>query len=54
MLGVCDGLPVGAIIMWTGTMLPAGWALCDGKETRPDMTKLLKGYVGVVCIVRVN
>jgi microcystin-dependent protein len=25
-----DLLPVGAIIMWNGTTVPAGWALCDG------------------------
>lgn len=23
-------MPVGAIIMWNGTQIPAGWALCDG------------------------
>lgn len=25
-----DLLPVGSIIMWSGTTVPAGWALCDG------------------------
>lgn len=25
-----DLLPVGSIIMWAGTTVPAGWALCDG------------------------
>ena len=25
-----DLLPVGSIIMWNGTTVPAGWALCDG------------------------
>lgn len=25
-----DLLPVGSIIMWSGTTIPAGWALCDG------------------------
>ena len=24
-------IPVGAIIMWSGTTIPAGWALCDGE-----------------------
>jgi hypothetical protein len=25
-----DLLPLGAIIMWSGSTIPAGWALCDG------------------------
>jgi len=32
-----DLLPKGAIIMWSGTDIPAGWALCDGKDDRPDL-----------------
>lgn len=27
-----DLMPVGAIIMWSGTTPPAGWALCDGNS----------------------
>ncbi|MHB1309582.1 MAG: tail fiber protein, partial [Limisphaerales bacterium] len=34
-------VPVGGIIMWSGTTLPAGWALCDGTTTnglvKPDL-----------------
>jgi microcystin-dependent protein len=30
-------LPMGSIIMWSGTTPPAGWALCDGSvQTRED------------------
>lgn len=25
------GVPLGGIIMWSGTVLPDGWVLCDGK-----------------------
>lgn len=30
-------VPAGAIIMWSGTSAPAGWALCDGGGGRPDL-----------------
>ncbi|MBM3880284.1 MAG: hypothetical protein FJ387_11300 [Verrucomicrobia bacterium] len=30
-------IPVGGIIMWAGTTVPAGWALCDGQGGRPDL-----------------
>lgn len=32
-----DLLPKGAIIMWYGTTVPAGWAICDGKNETPDL-----------------
>lgn len=32
-------VPVGAIIMWSGILaeIPAGWALCDGTNGKPDL-----------------
>ena len=32
-------IPVGGIIMWSGTVaaIPAGWALCDGSNSTPDL-----------------
>jgi microcystin-dependent protein len=30
-------IPVGGIIMWSGTSVPAGWGLCDGTGGRPDL-----------------
>ncbi|HEY0031007.1 MAG TPA: tail fiber protein [Bacteroidia bacterium] len=34
-----DLLPTGAIIMWSGSAIPAGWALCDGGSyTKMDGT----------------
>ena len=32
-----DGVPIGAIIMWSGTAIPAGWALCDGTNGTPNL-----------------
>lgn len=37
---VGDGaVPAGVIVMWSGTAstMPGGWALCDGREGRPDL-----------------
>lgn len=33
-------VPVGGIIMWSGqpSTIPAGWALCDGKNNTPNMS----------------
>ena len=33
-------IPVGGIIMWSGAIknIPAGWALCDGNDGRPNLT----------------
>ena len=30
-------VPRGAIIMWSGSDLPTGWALCDGQNGTPDL-----------------
>lgn len=34
-----DGVPSGAIIMWSGSLdtIPAGWALCDGSNGTPNL-----------------
>jgi microcystin-dependent protein len=38
-------VPTGAIIMWSGTTPPSGWALCDGASGRPDLRgKFVVGY----------
>jgi hypothetical protein len=31
-------IPVGGIIMWSGSSVPIGWALCDGNNGTPDLT----------------
>ena len=31
-------VPVGGIIMWTGTTIPTGWALCNGNNGTPNLT----------------
>lgn len=36
--GYVDGaIPIGGIIMWSGTTAPTNWALCDGQNGRPDL-----------------
>lgn len=30
-------LPQGAIVMWSGTTAPSGWAICDGTNGTPDL-----------------
>ncbi len=37
--GSDNGLPIGAIIMWSGTIadIPAGFALCNGSNGTPDL-----------------
>jgi microcystin-dependent protein len=31
------GIPKGGIIMWSGAVVPTGWALCDGQNGTPDL-----------------
>lgn len=35
---VNSGVPTGAIILYSGTTIPNGWALCDGNNGTPDLT----------------
>ncbi len=38
-------VPKGAIIMWSGTNVPSGWALCDGLSGMPDLRgRFVVGY----------
>jgi microcystin-dependent protein len=38
-------VPTGVIVMWSGTVPPAGWALCDGLGGRPDLRgRFIAGY----------
>ena len=30
-------IPIGGIIMWSGSTVPDGWALCDGSNGTPDL-----------------
>ena len=32
-----DKTPVGVIVMWSGSEIPTGWALCDGTNGTPDL-----------------
>lgn len=32
-----NGVPKGGIIMWSGTTVPEGWALCDGANGTPNL-----------------
>jgi microcystin-dependent protein len=31
-------IPPGVIVMWSGTVAPEGWHLCDGNDETPDLT----------------
>jgi microcystin-dependent protein len=38
-------VPSGTIVMWNGTSIPSGWALCDGTNGTPDLRGLfIAGY----------
>ena len=30
-------VPAGTICLWSGAAIPAGWALCDGEDGRPNL-----------------
>jgi microcystin-dependent protein len=36
-------IPLGGIIMWSGTIIPTGWALCDGRAVNGKTTPDLRG-----------
>lgn len=36
-------IPVGGIIMWSGSTVPTGWALCDGTTSNGQVTPDLRG-----------
>ena len=36
-------IPIGGIIMWSGTTVPPGWALCDGSTNNGVVTPDLRG-----------
>ncbi len=38
-----NGVPIGGVIMWTGTVVPDGWALCDGTTVEGFATPDLRG-----------
>jgi hypothetical protein len=35
-----EGIPTGVIVMWSGaiTNIPAGWVICDGTNSTPNLT----------------
>lgn len=36
-VGAVSYIPTGGIIMWSGTDVPDGWALCNGENGTPDL-----------------
>lgn len=36
-LGASGGIPAGTIVMWSGSSIPSGWALCNGSNGTPDL-----------------
>jgi microcystin-dependent protein len=36
-------IPIGGIIMWSGSTVPTGWALCDGRTVSGQVTPDLRG-----------
>ena len=47
-MAASNGFPRGAIVMWFGGSLPAGWAFCDGSNGTPDLvSRFVKGAAGL-------
>ena len=45
--GKFNYLPKGTIVAYNGTTAPPGWAICDGREGRPNLKgKFIYGYAG--------
>lgn len=36
-IGAVGSIPTGSIVMWSGSDVPSGWALCDGQNGTPDL-----------------
>ena len=42
-----DLMPVGAVIMYSGAVIPSGWAICDGTQGTPNLVnKFVRGGTG--------
>ena len=42
-----NALPSGSIIIWTGSTIPDGWAICNGENGTPDLrNRFLVGALG--------
>lgn len=39
-IGVSDlsGVPLGTIVMWSGSTIPSGWSVCDGTNGTPNLS----------------
>lgn len=48
------GIPIGGIIMWSGTVAPAGWAICNGGTVNGITTPNLPPYYALYYIMKVS
>ena len=53
-LGIDDlsGVPEGTIVMWSSTVIPTGWSICNGQNGTPDLTG--KFVIGVNSVYTVG